>query len=264
MDFGLRDWLLILGPLLIVGVLLHGYWRMRTNRNTLKMALDKSFMSPPGQRGEETDDLPLLRAELPNGGARVIVKPEQKALDLTADVPVLMEPVNVGPSRSHHEKPIVAKPIVATRQDKPPAPKQKASPRPEHFVVLYVIAQNEPFTGQGLLESLVEFDMQFGEMNLFHRLDENGDPLFSLVNAVEPGTFDLATMDELQTPAISLFMRAHDHEEPALVFDQMVEVANNLAQELGGEVRDQSRSVLTPQTIEHCREEILKFQLRYR
>ena len=43
MDFGLRDWLLILGPVFIAGILIHGYWRMRSNRSNLKMALDKSF-----------------------------------------------------------------------------------------------------------------------------------------------------------------------------------------------------------------------------
>ena len=40
MDFDLRDWLLILGPVFISCVLLHGYWRMRRGANELKMSLD--------------------------------------------------------------------------------------------------------------------------------------------------------------------------------------------------------------------------------
>jgi len=96
MDLGLREWLLILGSVFIIGILLHGYWRMRANRNSLKMALDKNFLSAPGDEVQIEDDLSMLKAELPNGGARVRKVPEQGALDLNEDVPVLMEPVELG------------------------------------------------------------------------------------------------------------------------------------------------------------------------
>ena len=43
MESDLRQWLLIIGPLLVLGVVLHGYYRMREGRNELKMDLDKSF-----------------------------------------------------------------------------------------------------------------------------------------------------------------------------------------------------------------------------
>ena len=42
MDFDLRQWLLILGPIFIVGVLPHGYFRMRSGQNEIKMKLDNS------------------------------------------------------------------------------------------------------------------------------------------------------------------------------------------------------------------------------
>ena len=60
MEFDLREWLLILGPVFIAVVLLHGYWRMRNGRNNLKMALDKNFLSQPG--GE---DLSLIHISEP-------------------------------------------------------------------------------------------------------------------------------------------------------------------------------------------------------
>lgn len=275
MDFGLRDWLLVLGPVFVIGVLLHGYWRMRSNRNTIRMSLDKSFMSAPGEHATPEEDLSMLKAELPNGGARVrtVASPEQKALDLNEDVPVLMEPVDMGRT---DESPAVSAPAadetdahahaqdeIAAAEPASPPPSPKSGQRPEHFVVLYVTCIKEPFAGQRLLESLVELDMRFGEMSLFHRLDHNEVPQFSLVNAVEPGTFDLNQMDELQTPAVSLFMRAHELDEPVKAFDEMIHVAQSLADELGGEVKDQSRSVMTPQTIEHCREEITDYQHKY-
>ena len=71
MDFDLRQWLLILGPIFIVAVLLHGYFRMRSGRNDIKMKLDRSFLSDPGEE-HDVDELSMFKAELPNGGARVI------------------------------------------------------------------------------------------------------------------------------------------------------------------------------------------------
>lgn len=279
MDFGLREWLLILGPLFIIIVLVHGYFRMRANRNTLKMKLDKSYLSKPGQSAEdvERDEIARLKAELPNGGARVRKVPEQANLDLKDDIPVLMEPVEMGRREEEPAElelpdiPISAKPDDE-EPEAPPRPEppvldvrqpRETKEKPEHFVVLYVSALGEPFDGQALLEALVEQGMQFGEMDIFHRLDDDGQPMFSLVNAVEPGTFDIADMAVTATPAVSLFLRAHEVAEPLAAYNEMVEVARALADELGGEVKDSSRSVLTPQTIEHCREEIRAYQHRY-
>lgn len=294
MDFGLRDWLLILGPIFIIGVLVHGYWRMRYGRNKLRMSLDKNFLSSKGEhldKVEDPDEIRMLKAELPNGGARIVSKPQQQSLDLSENVPVLMEPVDVGPKRE--AKPATppvsgdhgggGEKIVALREepaptppaDDPPGEDEQQSPvreperaparrsRPEHFVVLYVTALHEPFAGRALRRSLDELGMHFGEMDIYHRLDAMGEPVFSLVNAVEPGTFDPDDMDALETPAVSLFMRAHEVAEPLQAFDAMIDAAQKLADDLAGEVKDGSRSVMTPQTIEHSRDEIREFERRY-
>lgn len=260
MDLDLQTWLLILGPLLIVGILVHGYFRMRS-RNTLKMALDKRFLNK-GEQEDESPVEPMLRAELPNGGARVIDPPEQGNLDL-ADVPVLMDPVDVddamvvaGPGDRDADR------VPATDSERPVVVDQ--GERPERFVVLYVAAADgRKMTGQALLESLVEHEMRFGEMDIFHRLDESGQSLFSLVNAVEPGSFDLQAMDSLSTPAVSLFMRAHEVSDPVVVFDDMMNVARRIADDLGADVRDESRSAVTPQTTAHLRQELEDYQFRY-
>ena len=48
-----------------------GYIRMRASRNRIQMKLDKSFVSRVGEI-TKVDDSNVLKAELPNGGARVI------------------------------------------------------------------------------------------------------------------------------------------------------------------------------------------------
>ena len=151
MGLDLQTWLLILGPLLIAGILVHGYFRMRS-RNTLKMALDKRFLNK-GEVEDEGSGQSSVRAELPNGGARVGDPPEQGSLDL-ADVPVLMEPVEIDESLVVN---ITSGDTVAE------ADREKILPvvidqgqRPEHFVVLYVTAvDGQKMTGQSLLESLL-------------------------------------------------------------------------------------------------------------
>ncbi len=281
MDFNLRDWLLILGLVFISAVLIHGYWRMRRGRGELKMALDKSFLSFPGE-DPGLDELSLLKAVLPNGGARIAVE----------HVPVLMEPVEIN---SASPEPVMEEPSMAPAQEAPaqktelekvqkaitaeaelieadtvkagpsitkaPPVRKPQATKPEKFVVIHVLSDTS-FNGQALLETLLELDMTFGDREIFHRLDEAGETQFSLANAVEPGSFHPGTMDELQTPGVTLFMHAHEVHDPLGVYDGMLEAAQTLALELGGELRDESHSVITTQTIDHCRQAIQDFQYK--
>ena len=289
MEFDVRDWLLVIGPVFIVGVLVHGYWRMRSNRNTLKMALDKTFLTENGDLDDEDKhDLSYFKAELPNGGARLVSDPEQVALDLNEEVPVLMDPVEMGDA-SPADRPIAERNVqrapardrvrtvsessqkIETNVDEQTSVSDSESTTkqrpgancPERFVILYVAAIQGPFEGQHLLECLLDQGMTFGEMDIFHRTSDAGKILFSSANAVAPGTFVVSEMHEIKTPAISLFMQANLLNDPLAAYDQMVEVAQNLALDLVGEVKDESRSVLTPQTIEHGRQSLVEFVHRY-
>ena len=310
MEFDLREWLLILGPVFIAVVLLHGYWRMRNGRNNLKMALDKNFLSQPGGE-DDIDDLTMLKAELPNGGARII---KAHDLDVSQDVPVLVEPAerdgvdkNVdgaieeksdealeeelakafedeledAPKYVHAPDKLVgqagAEALVERRLDPdrastyskrvyegpPKASQARKVDRPEKFVVINIFADDEFFDGQELLEALVHLDMSYGEMNIFHRLNEDGFSEFSLANAVEPGTFDLADMHSMRTPGVTMFMGVHELMDPEQVYNELINVAIVLSEELGGTIKDQTRSVMTTQTIEYCRQEIRDFQFRH-
>lgn len=261
-NFVLRDWLLILGPVFIAGILIHGYWRMRSSRNTLKMALDKSFLTPAGQNSE---DFSMLR-ELPNGGARILSTaddpPRQTDLNLQESVPVLMDAARDSlASQTVNSQPADELPeadddlAVATRV----AEEVEVKALPEKLVLVHVLAIDTVFNGQALLEALVEQGLTFGKMNIFHRMDASGQSIFSLVNAIEPGTFDLNTMAEIETPGVTLFLRVHELSDPCRSFKEMIDVAMALADELGGEVKDKNQSTMTSQTVEHCLLEIKQY-----
>jgi len=279
-EFGLRDWLLILGSAFIVGVLLHGYWRMRSNRGTLKMSLDKSFLNSRHEPKLDADDLALYRAELPNGGARVLTTPTQTKLDLAEAVPVLMESVNIpasqdAPSEDQAEATLGFETSLSesnlsesgsletaafeTEQPNSPAIPRAGAECPEKFVVLYVSARHKDFSGNALLACLRQQNMTFGEMDIYHRLGSNGRSLFSLVNAVEPGAFDPSTMHAFKTPAVSLFMRAHELADPVGVYHEMLGLAEYLATQLGGEIKDETRMPLTRQSMMRDQQDLQAF-----
>jgi len=309
MDFGLRDWLFILGPVFIIGVLVHGYWRMRVNRNSLKVSLDKSFLNSQHDSRDGAAEVAKLRSELPNGGARVISESRQVSLNLDDDVPVLMEPVGPldpplgsdaatdvlmsefmddavpaepseilpGPSTAAATVMTDSSPEMDSRGELENAPETHAPETqnppevavveplravagcPEKYLVLYVVARNKDFRIDTLFACLKKHQMQFGEMSIFHRLDADNRSEFSLVNAIEPGTFDPDTMASMTTPALSLFMRAHELADPIATYHEMLTVAEALGKALNGEVRDESRNPLSVQTMEHYQADLQDF-----
>ena len=103
---------------------------------------------------------------------------------------------------------------------------------------------------------------EYGEKSIFHRLDEAGYPIISLANAVEPGIFDIASMNALTTPGVTIFMCAHECEDAPAVFEELLLAAAHLAEDLGAQLCDDRRSAVTEQTVAHLRQTVQEFQFR--
>ena len=171
--------------------------------------------------------------------------------DLGAPRVVRQEPTSTSRSASR----------PATRSEsKEPAAEAAA----EEVIIINVMSVgDERFQGQDLLEVVLRCGMRFGDMQIFHRHEQEdgeGTLLFSMVNMVVPGTFDLAAMDEFETPGVSLFMTLPMQANSMDAFNLMVDTARSIARNLGGELKDEQRSVMTMQTIEHCRQRIRDFE----
>src|SRR5689334_17102011 len=96
MELSVREWMMIVGMLLIVAVFLDGYRRVRNERrNRIRVSLSKQAFQ---LNTEDDGDAPDPSGhELPNGGARVIAKRSRDDLHLHESVPMLMESVHVAP-----------------------------------------------------------------------------------------------------------------------------------------------------------------------
>ena len=135
---------------------------------------------------------------------------------------------------------------------------------PDEVLIINVMARaGERFSGSALLEILTRLGLKLGAMEIFHRHENNdgdGEVLYSLANMVVPGTFNLAEMENFVTPGISLFLSLPIASDSLHAYDDMVLSARALAEGLGGELKDENRSVMTNQTIEHGRERVIEYE----
>ncbi|BBB28704.1 cell division protein ZipA [Neptunomonas japonica] len=138
------------------------------------------------------------------------------------------------------------------------------APEPEEVLVITVVGKQQPLDGQTLLQVVLACGMRFGDMNLFHRFEEGvdkGPVQFSMANAVNPGTFDLDHMSEMTTPGVSFFMSMSEPEDAKNAFECMLATAETVSKHLGGDLLDENRSVMRPQTKAHYRERIREFEM---
>ncbi len=173
---------------------------------------------------------------------------------------VRLEPEVGGSKPARKVRPRAAAASRSVRDDAP----TPAANGPEELLVIYVLApSHQPFPGKALHATLRGKGLRYGNMNIFHRLDPMSKVTqYSVANAVEPGTFDMSEIETFSTPGLTFFLRLPGPQQPQDAFDDMWRVARDVAADLGGELKDDRRSVITAQTIEHYRERILDFSRR--
>ncbi|TDG13899.1 cell division protein ZipA [Seongchinamella unica] len=287
-ELTIRDWMVIIGVLLITAVLLDAWRRVRSE----KYSRVKVKLADPGHRGvvEGDEDLHWLK-ELPNGGARTVergdllraaghkerpapvpeAKPEPPAANADDD-PAEPETVTAGMSAEGHDPENLdwLDGMGAERQVEPesePSPPGRL-PRdvdPEVFMLNVVARDARGFKGEDILHILLACDLRFGDMNFFHRHEfeaGKGAIQFSVANMMQPGVFDIDNMADFNTPGLVFFLTLPGPEDMMKAFDYMLETAQAVARNLGGDVLDESRSVLTKQTLEHSRQQIRDLERR--
>jgi cell division protein ZipA len=165
----------------------------------------------------------------------------------------------------HSEKPVIEDRPSSVENKTHKTAQATSSPHQE-LLVLNVMAQDKsPFKGSDLLQILMACDVRYGKMNIFHRYenaDGSGEVQFSVANLVEPGNFDLDEIEGFTTPGVVFFMHLPGPRDSVKAYEAMVETAKCLVKNLNGELRDQSHSVATKQTLEHYKQRIRDFERR--
>ena len=155
------------------------------------------------------------------------------------------------------------RPAARKVAEKPVEPLAEQPPVEELIVMNVLAPDGEPFTGDQLFAALRGKGLKFGDMNIFHRLDpKTRNVNYSVANVVEPGTFDMADMEAFRSPGLCFFLQLPGPDDPSRVFEDMVAIARGVATDLGGELTDEQRSHMAPQSVEHCRQRVTDFSRR--
>ena len=338
-QLSIRDWMIIIGGMMIAGVLIDAvrrYWRERRAELKLNARIERAA---PGEQQPFN-----LLTELPNGGARIIrrgdlseglgpddLEPldDEGHLDRPPDSlkGAIPDPIDVALAAESNESPEAAasplidisaaeeatepaeplavaseprapaeesrrrtvKPVTASdgasahnesndsgtvdwlesiETNEPDLPEQGRLPRGAntHVFILYVVARREEaFAGASILETLLANDLRFGDMDFFHRHERTsgrGAIEFSVANMMKPGVFDIDNMEPLQTRGLMFFVTLPGPSDMLKAFDYMYETAKVAAKALDGDIQDETRSVVTRQSLEHMRQQIRELERR--
>ena len=130
----------------------------------------------------------------------------------------------------------------------------------EKIITLYVAARaGEVLRGPDIVVAAEKAGLSYGHMQIFHRLVENHPergPIFSVANIMKPGSFDMATIQELETPAIAFFLTLPAPITALEAWEKMEPTATRMSELLNGVLLDESRNPLGRQRIQHIREEL--------
>jgi len=151
--------------------------------------------------------------------------------------------------------------------DPPPADaseRRTAEASKQRIVALRLVATGEGWGGAELLTALEGEGLSFGPYSIFHREREDGKSLLYVASMMEPGSFDLARMEEEMYSGISLFGVVPGPLDGPSTFDLVLSVGRGLADRLKGQLQDEQGSTLTSQRILNLREELVHFEHRNR
>lgn len=133
---------------------------------------------------------------------------------------------------------------------------------PEKVIVLYLRARdNRKVVGVELLNAAMKSGMEFGDMQIFHRLVEGqSQPVFSMANLENPGTFDKESWPTLETRGMTLFLGLPGPMPALDAWNAMVATSRRMAELLHLDVLDQAQAHFTRQREGEIREELREFE----
>lgn len=176
-----------------------------------------------------------------------VVEPSEEPLQAELAAQPVQEP----------QEPVLQEPQIAEEPEAEPEPEPEPELKPD-YLVLNVHARNgKMLRGTKLFNSLEQNNLIFGENSVYHRhadLAGTEPVIFSVTNMVHPGNFPEGGADSFETPGIAFYLMLPCHGRADHNFNLMLQTVQRVADELGADVLDHERVMITPQRIDEYRE----------
>lgn len=143
-------------------------------------------------------------------------------------------------------------------EPKEPQSEPNVSESLDEVIVVWLFARpGRLLDGETLLKTFVNHGLKCDADRVFKKTDPRcGGPWYAVANGVEPGTFDISRPAALETPGVVMLLNLGEVRDPGPAFEDMLDVAQDLAVTLDAELKDEGMSDMSAQTIEHCRQRI--------
>lgn len=143
----------------------------------------------------------------------------------------------------------------------PPRSRRPAGPPHDKIISLFLLARdNHLITGAELLQAAVSTGMEYGDMNIFHRLPEGSEtPIFSMANAAKPGHFERDEWNTFETGGVVLFMTLPGPMPALDAWDSLLATARRMSEILHADLLDDERNPFTRQREAQAREEMREY-----
>jgi cell division protein ZipA len=144
---------------------------------------------------------------------------------------------------------------------------RRVSEQFDRIVSLYVAAKaGNKLRGQDIVVAAEKAGLTYGHMEVFHRLVDGKPelgPIFSVANIIKPGSFEMARIAEIETPAIAFFLTLPAPVGALDAWETMEPAAQRMADLLDGVVLDEERNALGRQRIQHIRDELRAYDRQH-
>lgn len=205
------------------------------------------------------DNGPSLGSDMTSDVLLGTVRSHTAEITPSADNPVDARTINADALQGH---PIADEPTETVTQVQS-TPSEQAEDPLEVIVLNVHSMSGDYFSGTQLFKSLATYHLYLGEMDIFHRHqydDGSGKVIFSIANMMQPGTLITANPSTFLTKGISFFMTMPCCGDPEQNFKFMLQTAQRIADDLGANVLDAERNMLTPSKLDEYRKQVQTFK----
>lgn len=179
---------------------------------------------------------------------------------LDATLPPIV-PTTAETMRDPHDEPITLQASGNLRRE------PELAPEPTMTIALTVLAaRGQSFNGPAIQTAVADLGFQLsGSVGLFeYDIAGGAAPLISMAHLRNPGLFETATLEQLDTPGVLLFTNLPGRTDEIEALEQLVVLADQLTQKLGGMIGDEQCNRLTNQGLLHLRSKVTEFQRQQR